>query len=230
MNTIHKLTKKHIRIITMGIVLILALLCFEEIVDDVFSDPTIGDPETLVFDKTVLKFFQAQRSLEWNQSMTDITALGSLSVIALLTTILVVLLVTQKDWIGLFYIFLIMLGSSIIPAVLKDYFMRERPDELGRLAIVKSHSFPSGHSFSATVAYFAMAYLVSREIKNIKLEILYYMLAAIVVALVGTSRMYLGVHYPTDIFAGICLGISWFIIVSVPFVYASKRRVDNENI
>ena len=230
MNRIHQLTKKHVRLITMGIVLVLSLICFEEIVDDVFSDPKNGDPETLVFDKGMLKFFHDNRSPEFNQSMTDLTALGSLSVIALLSSIIVIYFVTHKDWTGLSYIFFILTGSSIIPAFLKEIYLRERPDVINRLADVKSHSFPSGHSFSATVAYLAMAYLISRELKNVKLEILYYLLALIVIALVGVSRMYLGVHYPTDIFAGICLGVAWFIIVSVPYVYASKRRVDNENV
>lgn len=224
MNFIKNLSQKQIRMIIMALVIIISAFIFEEVVDDIFSDPKGGDPEALIFDKAVLKKFQEFRGSELNQSMIDITALGSMSVIALFTCVIVTFLVVHKDWKGLQYIFFIVLGSTTIPGFLKSYFERERPDALARLADVKSTSFPSGHSFGATVAYFSLAFLLSRELKEIKLEILYYSLAILVVALVGISRMYLGVHYPTDIVGGICSGLIWFSMVSIPFVYFSKTR------
>jgi undecaprenyl-diphosphatase len=222
MNFIKGLSQKQIRMIFMGLIIIIGAILFEEIVDDVFSDPKVGDPETLVFDHMVLKKFQEIRGSELTQSMTDLTALGSVSVISLLTCVIVIFLVVHKDWKGLLYILIVISGSATIPVLLKNYFNRPRPDILEHLAIGKNTSFPSGHSFGATVAYFSLAFLFSREIKEIKLEILYYALAAMVVALVGTSRMYLGVHYPTDIAGGICVGMMWFSIVSIPFLYFTK--------
>lgn len=222
MNLIKNLSQKQIRIIIMAILIVVSAIIFEEVVDDIFSDPKGGDPEALIFDKAVLKKFQEIRGPELNQSMIDITALGSFSVIALFSCVIVIFLLVHKDWKGLQYIVLITFGSTLLPGILKGFFLRERPDALARLTDVKSTSFPSGHSFGATVAYFSLAFLLSREIKEIKLEILYYSLAVIVVALVGTSRMYLGVHYPTDIVGGICAGLIWFSIVSIPFVYFSK--------
>ena len=225
MNFIKNLTQKQIRMILMGFVIIISAIIFEEVVDDVFSDPKIGDPETLVFDNGILKKLQEYRGSKLNQSMTDITALGSFSVITLFTCVMVIFLSAHKDWRGLFYILIIVTGAAVIPGMLKSLFMRERPDALGRLAdVVESTSFPSGHSFGATIAYFSLAFLLSRELKEIKLEILYYALAAIVVGLVGVSRMYLGVHYPTDIVGGICTGLIWFSLVSIPFVYYTKTR------
>jgi undecaprenyl-diphosphatase len=223
MNFIKKLTQKQIRMIVFGIIIILSAIIFEEVVDDIFSDPSIGDTETLIFDKAALKALQNFRGPELNQSMIDITALGSFSVITLFTTIIVIFLIVHKDWRGLAYIVCIAAGAAIIPSALKDYFMRERPDALGQLANVKSTSFPSGHSFGATVAYFSLAFLLSRELKELKLEGLYYTLAVLVVGLVGTSRMYLGVHYPTDIVGGVCTGLIWFSLVSLPFVYYSRN-------
>lgn len=203
--------------IIMGGILIISAILFGDIVEDVFSNP-----ETLAFDQVVLKKFQGIRASELTQSMTDLTALGSVSVITLLTCVIVIFLVVHRDWNGLLYILIVISGSATIPVFLKNYFNRVRPDVLEHLAVVKSPSFPSGHSFGATVAYFSLAFLLSREIKEIKLEILYYALATMVVALVGTSRMYLGVHYPTDIAGGICVGMMWFSIVSIPFVYFTK--------
>lgn len=206
----------------MGIVILLTALIFAEVVDDVFSDPKAGDPETLIFDKAILHKLQQIRGPELNQSMTDITALGSFSVITLFACVIAIFLIAHKDWNGLTYIFIMALGTLVIPGGLKEIFNRERPDVLNQIAYVKSSSFPSGHSFGATVAYFSLAFLLAREIKEIKVEVLYYILASIVVALVGTSRMYLGVHYPTDIVGGICVGLMWFSLVSIPFIYATK--------
>lgn len=220
MNFISKLSQKQIRIILLGIIIIISAVIFAEVVEDVFSDPAHGDPETLIFDKAVLKSFRGWRSENLNQSMIDITALGSFSVIALLTCVIVIFLIVHKDWKGLGYIFLMALGSLTIPSFLKDYYMRARPDALGQLTTVTSASFPSGHSFGATVAYLSLAFLLSRELKEIKLEILYYILAFFVIAIVGTSRMYLGVHYPTDIVGGVCVGLIWFGLVSIPFIYS----------
>lgn len=211
----------------MGLIIIISALIFKEVVDDVFIDSLGNDSEALVFDRTVLKKFREIRGSELTQSMIDLTALGSVSVITLLMSVIIIFLILHHHWQGLIYILIIVSGSATIPVFLKNYFNRERPDALEHLAAVKNTSFPSGHSFGATVAYFSLAFLLSREIKEIKIEILYYALATIVVALVGTSRMYLGVHYPTDIVGGICIGMMWFSIVSIPFLYFTKNTDSN---
>ena len=184
-----------------------------------FSNPQVREHGALVYDQLILKRFYEIRGDSLTQSMIDITALGSVSVIALLICVIVIFLIVHRDWRGLLYILITASGSATIPVFLKTYFNRERPDVLEQLVAVKNTSFPSGHSFGATVAYLSFAFLLSREIKEIKLEILYYMLAAIVIVFVGTSRMYLGAHYPTDIVGGICVGMIWFSIVTIPFIY-----------
>lgn len=222
MNISKTLSQKQIRIVIMSLVILFSTIMFGKVVHEVFYEAKEGDLETIAFDNKILKNFQEVRSTSLNQSMIDITALGSFSVIVLFTFLIITLILVHRDWHGLLYLFIILLGSSVLPGFIKNYFMRERPDILGRLTDVSSSSFPSGHSFGATVSYFSLAFLLSREVKNIRLEILYYALAAIVVGMVGTSRMYLGVHYPTDVVGGICSGLIWFSIVSIPFVYFSK--------
>lgn len=224
----NRLSAKNIRLIIMSILVIASAFVYEEVADDVFSDPAHGDPETLVFDKAVLKMFNNLREETLNQSMIDMTALGSFSVILFMALVLLVFLIAHKDKRGLLYMAIISIGPLTIPTFLKNYYMRARPDVLEHLAAVKSTSFPSGHSFGATVAYLSLAFLVSREIKDIKLEVLYYIMAFVVIGVVGFSRMYLGVHYPTDVVAGISLGLIWFCLASMPFIYFSRssRQVE----
>jgi hypothetical protein len=117
------LSVKQIRMIIMGVIIIISAIIMEEVLDDIFSDPSQGDPETLIFDTAVLKKLQSVRGIYLNQSMIDITALGSL----------------------------------IIPMTLKNYYLRARPDKFGHLPPVTTPSFPSGHSFGATIAYLSLA-------------------------------------------------------------------------
>lgn len=222
MNLIKTLFPKHIRILILGIFILISTIIFIKIVDDVFSGKS-GNQESLVNDQLILKKIFELKQNSLTQIMTDITALGSVSVIMLIICVIVILLITHKDWSGLTYILIVASGSLIIPVLLKNYFNRERPDVLQHLAIVNNSSFPSGHSFGATVAYLSFAFLLSREIKQIKLEVLYYFLAAVIILFVGVSRMYLGVHFPTDVVGGICAGMIWFSIVSITFLNLTKK-------
>lgn len=225
MMDLKKYSQKQIRMALLIIVIILSAFIVFDVVEDVFSDPLHGESKTLINDKKILKKLQEFRGPELNQSMVDITALGSFSVITLFTLIIVIYLIVRRDWIGLLYIFCINLGSILVPTYLKDYFKRDRPEITGQIAYAHHSSFPSGHSFGATVAYISLAYLLTRELKELKLEILYYLLAFLVIGMVGTSRMYLGVHYPTDVVGGICFGLIWFSIVTLPFVYHRKQAL-----
>jgi undecaprenyl-diphosphatase len=218
----NKLSQKHMRMIFLAVIILLSIIIFKIVVNDVFSELAGSDSSTLIFDKSVLKMFRDFRGEDLNQAMLDITALGSFSVITLFTCVLVILFIAHKDWKGISYIFFMTVGSLSVPPFFKNLYVRARPDALERLQVVKSTSFPSGHAFTATVTYLSLAFLLSRELKEIKLEILYYILAFVVIAFVATSRMYLGVHYPTDIIGGVCLGLIWFSLVSIPFIYYSK--------
>ncbi len=216
------LTPKHVRMVFLGIIILISAIIFQKIVQDVFWESKSGNDESLTKDNAILKRIYEIRENSLTQSMIDITSLGSVSVISLLISIIVIFLISHKDWNGVFYLLVVALGSLVIPVFLKNYFSRVRPDILERLVIVKNSSFPSGHSFGATVTYLSFVFLLSRELKDIKLEVLYYSLAAFIIALVGASRMYLGVHYPTDIFGGVVVGIIWFSMVSISFLYFSK--------
>jgi undecaprenyl-diphosphatase len=150
---------------------------------------------------------------EWLEiAMINITALGSTAVITLITIIVAGYLVFQKNYIYVFVILLATIGGALMILLLKNFFGRERPEVVPHLIYAFSFSFPSGHSMMSAVVYLTQASLVSKiqESKSLKIYIL--TVAIILTVLIGISRIYLGVHYPTDVLAGWALGTAWAYI------------------
>ena len=112
--------------------------------------------------------------------------------------------------------------SFIISQVLKLIIRRPRP-ELLRLAVEKGFSFPSGHAMVSTVFYGFFIYLISKKIKDIKKRKIYISLIAILIFLIGISRIYLGVHYATDVIAGQIFGIAYLYFV-IKYLYKEKIK------
>lgn len=187
----------------------LSLVCFEEVVDDVFYDPLEGDFESRVFDQSITTWIQTFRTPKLTQIMTDMTALGSVSVIATLSVILISVVCMLRDFKGLTWLTVVLSGSGILPLLLKPMFGRDRPEASGRLVNVTDLSFPSGHSFGAAGVYIALAYYAGRYASTASQSFFFYFLGAVLISFVGLSRIYLGVHYPTDVLGGLSAGAAW---------------------
>ena len=190
---------------------------FINIVDDVFHDPYEAGDRLFELDHFLLDFISQFRSPYMNQAMTDITALGSVSVMAIMFVVLLIILKIFKDYRGWVYQGIILLGTITVPWGLKLLFMRERPSIVDKLVHVSDTSFPSGHSFTATSIYIALAYYGSRFAKTTLQEFSFYFLGALLIFLVCFSRIYLGVHYPTDVLAGFSTGAIWALSVTLAF-------------
>lgn len=143
------------------------------------------------------------------EAARDVTSLGSHTVLIL--TVLAVfgyLLVVRKR-----HTALVLLGASIggacVSALLKDLFARPRPDVVTHLVAVQSQSFPSGHSFMSATIYLTLCTFLAFTTGRAR-EKLYIMCIGLLIAgLVGLSRIYLGVHYPSDVVAGWLMGLTW---------------------
>jgi undecaprenyl-diphosphatase len=143
--------------------------------------------------------------------MKDITALGGSPILTLLTVLLVGFLAFRRDWARMGLVILVIAGQSIVIDVLKGLFDRARPDVAPHLAHVASPSFPSGHASSSASAYLLVVLLLAQNFKDAVLR-RYVFAAAIILALtVGMSRVFLGVHYPSDVLAGWSFGLAWTI-------------------
>lgn len=142
----------------------------------------------------------------------DITALGSAVVLGLAVVAIAGFLLLQGSWRSALFVVAASSGGWVLNHVLKEIFGRARPDVVPHLREVMSLSFPSGHAMTSAAVYLTLGALLMRIAKR-PLTKFYCMGAAMLLtALVGASRVYLGVHYPTDVLAGWLLGLSWAIL------------------
>ncbi len=168
------------------------------------------DGELHVFDRTVLEFFaESLRRLWLNGPAVEITALGSLTLTGLFSLIAILVLRMSRDRLGAIELATAMIGGGTIMALAKGLVARPRPDFVDPLVLTYSFSYPSGHSMMAVVFYLSLALIVSRRLARWNWRIALVAIAGFLSLLVGLSRIYLGVHYPSDVFSGLALGAAW---------------------
>lgn len=147
----------------------------------------------------------------FEEMMRDITALGSYAFIIIIVTAAVgYLLLVRKRALALLMLGAI-LGGMLISNLLKMGFDRPRPD-LDHAARVFTPSFPSGHAMLSAVTFLTLGALLTRVNVDWRAKAYFLAIAVILTMLVGFSRVYLGVHYPSDVVAGWCVGSAWALV------------------
>jgi undecaprenyl-diphosphatase len=142
----------------------------------------------------------------------DITALGSATVLTLTVVAVCGFLLLQGMWRTALFVSLASFGGWFLNGALKQLFQRPRPDVVPHLSAVMSMSFPSGHAMTSAVVYLTLGALTMR-IAERRLTKFYCMaVAMLATVIVGATRVYLGVHYPTDVIAGWLIGLSWALL------------------
>ena len=149
----------------------------------------------------------------WLQgAMRDITSLGSSTVLVLIVAaVIVYLLLIRKAGTALF-ILVAVAGGQALSSLLKAGVDRPRPDLVSHLANETSLSFPSGHAMVSAVTYLTLGSLAARFLPGRTTKIFVLCLAVLTTLLVGVSRVYLGVHWPSDVLAGWCAGFAWAML------------------
>jgi undecaprenyl-diphosphatase len=143
------------------------------------------------------------------QAAQDVTSLGSGTDLTIATAILTGLLCIDRRFRAAGFL-LSSLGSGLLLCqTLKGYFLRRRPDVVPHLARFDAASFPSGHSMGAALAYLTLGSIISRQVAGPTAKAYLLSVALALTLLVGMSRVYLGVHYPSDVLAGWAAGLLW---------------------
>jgi undecaprenyl-diphosphatase len=153
-----------------------------------------------------------------------VTELGGTPVLTLMVVVFGGYLILKRDGAALALLLAAALGQSIVVNLLKAVFGRDRPEIVPHLAEATSASFPSGHSASAAAIYLTLAALVARESKDRFVRNYAFFVAVALAIVVGASRVYLGVHYPTDVVGGLSFGAAWAAIV-----FIAARRLERPN-
>ena len=190
--------------LTVGLGLAMVMLWgFAELADEVLEG------ETDAFDRAVLGWIETHHTGWLNTSAIELTALGSFVVLLVLGLAVSVLLwhLGRRRYVALIWI--ASTGSLVLNQTLKAAFGRSRPDVFDWLVDGGALSFPSGHAMNSMVFYTVVAYSIGRVLGPGSARTATYLGAALLIATIGFTRLYLGVHYPSDVLAGFAVGFVW---------------------
>jgi undecaprenyl-diphosphatase len=181
---------------------------------------------TQAFDTAVLRWIGARHSPFFTTLMTEVTPLGTGVVVLTIVGVAAAFLWGTVHKHSARLLLAATAGSILLNNVLKLYFDRPRPEVFERLTHTASSSFPSGHAMSATVVYGTVGYLLARLHKRPWARAVTLLLAVTMILLICFSRLYLGVHYPSDVLAGIIIGLAWsgFCMATLEASLALARR------
>jgi undecaprenyl-diphosphatase len=157
------------------------------------------------------------------EAARDVTILGSIIVLTVLTLAVVGYLFLAGRPVVAWLMLMAVFGGMALNDLLKLAFARVRPDVVPHGAQVFTMSFPSGHAALSAITYLTIGALLARSQPSVALGVYFMTLAALTTALVGVSRIYLGVHYPTDVLAGWCIGAAWAMACWVLMAHLQDR-------
>jgi len=153
----------------------------------------------------------------------DLTALGGVAVLSLTTAFVAGYLLIVRKCHAMWLVLAATLGGLLISTLLKHLIDRARPDLVPHLSHVYTSSFPSGHSMLSAVVYLTLGALLTRLASERRVKLYFLAAALLLTFLVGVSRVYMGVHYPTDVLAGWTAGLVWALLCWLVARYLQRR-------
>jgi undecaprenyl-diphosphatase len=153
----------------------------------------------------------------------DITAFGGVAALSLIVvfTAIYLLLVGKRGAAGL--VLASIISGTVLSQGLKWWFDRARPDLVPGIVLPTDASFPSGHAMLSAVAYLTLGALLTRVEAHRGARFFFIAVAVVMTVLIGVSRVYLGVHWPTDVLGGWCLGAAWALLCWIVALWLQRR-------
>ena len=210
---LRRLERDELRVLLIGLGLSAALFLFIRLAGEVMEG------ETQAFDQAIVLSLRSASDPSrpigpaWVQGvLLDITALGSPVVLGLVVLIITGYLLIEARYLTAVMVLGTSISGELLNESLKLLFERPRPSIVPHLQTVVTTSFPSGHAMQSALIYLTLGALLTRVVEGRLTKIYCMAMAMTLTFLVGTSRVFLGVHYPTDVLAGWMLGFLWAAI------------------
>lgn len=194
-------------IATVGTVGLVSCLIIIYVVAQI-SDEVL-DKEAFAFDKTILLWIHSFANPTLDSVMRFITRLNDPSTVVAIAAIILVILLWRHYYSEAQIFIIDCVGGVVLSYGLKSVFGKTRPDLWESVIKDLSFSYPSGHALGSTVLYGFIAYLIASRYSQFSLLI--YTVVVCLIGAIGLSRLYLGVHWPTDIIGGYGIGFLWLI-------------------
>lgn len=214
------------RAVLVGFLLLAGLaFVFLELASEVLEGETMG------LDRLILQGFRTSADTAvpigpgWLRvMMVDITALGDVTGLTLITLAVVGFLVVARKYATALFVAASVIGGATLGTLLKAIFARPRPELVPHLVEVTNASFPSGHAMNSAVVFLTLGALLARTQERWAVRIYLVAVAIVLTLLVGISRVFLGVHWPTDVVAGWCVGAAWATACGLLARWLQQRR------
>jgi undecaprenyl-diphosphatase len=184
----------------------------------------ISDNKIVNFDNRITDYLQSLISPNLTNIMKFFTFIGSGIVIGFIVIIaMVVFYFVLKHRNELVLLVGVVIGSALLNYLLKMMFHRARPT-INRLIEASGYSFPSGHSMAAFTLYGILSFLLWKHISSYRGRSLLIIISVLMIVMIGISRIYLGVHYPSDVLAGFLASGTWLILSIWAFQKYQERK------
>ncbi len=201
------------------IIAIVALAFFGWLADEVFEGGTKN------FDDSVRAEIHGFASPSLTSAMKFFSLVGSPLFLTILGLVVVGIFIYQKHKRAVVLFLIGMAGELLLDITLKLFFKRARPEPFFGYTLPSSYSFPSGHALGSICFFGILAWLITARIENKIGKTLIWLTAIFLILSIGISRIYLGVHYPSDVLAGFSTGLFWVLTVALGDFWLQNRTV-----
>lgn len=190
----------------------------------------VREGETDAFDRRIILAMRRPGDLSpigspaVQEAVRDVSALGGTALLGLITVIAAGFLVLDGKRHMAYFAAASVASGMVVSVLLKDVFQRPRPEIVPHVAYAANTSFPSGHSMMSALTYLTLAALLARSQERKRLKAYFLLLAALLTFMVGVSRVYLGVHWPTDVLAGWMAGAVWAMLCWLAARWLQSRK------